>query len=68
MMESLSLKIDGMSCQHCAKSVKEALNTLQSVSDLHVEIGKAIFTYDPSKVTLKEIEDVIRKAGYTPHI
>lgn len=68
MMKSLSLKIDGMSCQHCVNRVKEALNTIKGVSDLHVVIGKASFKYDSSRITLKEIEEVVTKVGYNPHL
>ena len=33
------LKIDGMGCEHCVKSVKEALSTLEGLSLLEVKIG-----------------------------
>ncbi len=35
------LTIDGMSCQHCVSSVREALDALDGVTVNAVEIGRA---------------------------
>ena len=64
-MEPLHLIVEGMSCQHCVKRLKEALKGLQGISDLNVEIGKVSCSYDASKLTIEEIEKTVRKAGYT---
>ena len=37
----LNLKIDGMGCEHCIKSVKEALETVKGIKILDVKIGSA---------------------------
>jgi copper chaperone len=40
-MTTHELKIDGMSCQHCVKSVREALLAVPGVTRADVEIGHA---------------------------
>ena len=35
------IKIDGMGCEHCVKSVKNALGELSGVEVLEVKIGEA---------------------------
>ena len=37
----LNLKIDGMGCEHCIKSVREALEGVNGVKVLDVKIGSA---------------------------
>lgn len=35
------IKIDGMGCQHCVKSVTSALEALENVKIIEVKIGEA---------------------------
>jgi len=37
----LNLKINGMACEHCVKSVKEALGEIKGIKVLDVKIGSA---------------------------
>ncbi len=52
-----------MSCMHCIKSVKDELSKLE-LKVRKVEIGSAEVEFDRSKVTIDQIEDAIKKAGY----
>ena len=45
-MAETTLRIDGMSCQHCVMRVKKAVGLLPGVSDSQVEVGAARITYD----------------------
>jgi copper chaperone CopZ len=40
-MTTHELRIEGMSCQHCVKSVREALTRVPGVTQVSVEIGHA---------------------------
>lgn len=40
-MKRIELKIGGMSCQHCVKTVRGLLEGLGGVEDLEVEVGRA---------------------------
>lgn len=59
------VKIKGMSCNHCVMAVTKALNGLQGVSDVNVDLenGQATLEHDPS-VSLKSVHEQIEKAGY----
>ena len=63
-MAEATIKIEGMSCQHCVMAVKKAVGAVDGVSDVQVEIGKAVVRYDESKAKLEDIEDAIKNAGY----
>lgn len=64
-MAEVTLKIEGMSCQHCVMRVKKALEVLGGVSKSDVSIGSAHILYDDSRVKKEDIETAVQKAGYT---
>lgn len=63
-MEQITLKISGMSCDHCVGAVKRALQDLNSVRVEDVAIGSATVAYDPTAVTSADIVDAVQDAGY----
>lgn len=64
-MESLSLKIEGMTCDHCVKAVKNRLHATAGVEVDRVDIGSARLRYDPATTSVDAIEDAIADEGYT---
>ena len=59
----LNLKINGMACEHCVKSVKEALGEINGVKVLDVKIGSAEVEVENDSV-LNEIKEKLDDAGY----
>jgi len=61
-----SLKIQGMTCASCAKTVEKATKKVQGVTDASVNFAteKLNVTFDDSKVTVKDIQAAVEKAGY----
>jgi len=41
-----TIKIKGMSCEHCVKSTKEALTAIEGISNVVVDLKKGEATYD----------------------
>ena len=62
-MTTKEFKIEGMSCNHCVMAVKNALKEFDP-SELNVEIGKAVVTFDEKEVTEKELTAAIEEEGY----
>ena len=58
-----TIKIDGMSCNHCVMSVKKNLSKLD-LKEFKVEIGSAEVEFDESEVNEDEIVKSIEEAGY----
>ncbi len=58
-----TIKIKGMSCQHCVASTKEALEKISGITDVEVnlEVGEASFKGD---VDLKTVKEAITKIGF----
>jgi copper ion binding protein len=63
-MEEATIKIEGMSCQHCVMRVKKAFETLPGIAELDVQIGTANVKYDESMVKQEDLEAAIEAAGY----
>jgi len=65
-MEDKTLKVSGMSCGHCVKSVTDALEAIGGVSDIFVSLkdGTASFKYDPAVVSLETISAAIIEEGF----
>ena len=63
-MERVSLKIEGMSCGHCVRTVDQALRGIAGVKVEQVDVGSAIVAYDSSTVKPEEIERAVSEEGY----
>jgi Cu+-exporting ATPase len=64
--EQIIIRIGGMTCAICAQTVEKALMNLDGVVSVSVNLGteKALITYIPSLVTMNQIQNAIRTAGY----
>ncbi|WP_202931087.1 copper ion binding protein [Aminipila terrae] len=60
------LNVAGMSCSHCEKAVKSALNELEGVlfTEVYLNEKTVIVEYDEDTVTEKVLAEVIYDAGY----
>ncbi len=66
-MESTSLVAPDISCEHCQHAIEGAVEKLEGVNSVKVDIpSKTVdINYDPEKVTLTKIEEVLDDVGYT---
>jgi copper chaperone len=66
-MEKVTLKVDGMSCEHCVKAVNSALGELAGVKSVNVDLkGKSVsFEYDQALTPLDNIKEAITEEGFT---
>lgn len=65
-MDTLNLKIEGMSCGGCTASVSRAVSALAGVTgvDVTLQPGGASVSYDPAVVSADTIINTIEEAGY----
>ncbi|WP_100012934.1 copper chaperone CopZ [Lentibacillus sediminis] len=61
-----TLDVRGMTCGHCEKAVKDALEQLEGVQGVEVNIGtnKVDVTYDDAQVTVADMRAAIEEQGY----
>jgi Cu+-exporting ATPase len=62
----IDLKISGMTCAMCVQTIEKSLLRLNGVSSASVNLGKetASVEYDPSRLSLKDLERAITEVGY----
>jgi len=60
-----TLKVKGMSCQHCVMSVTKALGQLEGIKNIQVDLVKGEVRFDNTKeITSNRIAKAIQDAGY----
>ncbi len=60
-----SIKIKGMSCQHCVMAVTKALGALEGIKNVQVDLKSGLATYEEVKpVDPQKVAAAIKKAGY----
>lgn len=67
-METATIKVQGMSCQHCVQTLTQALTQAPGVSRAQVTLTppEANVTFDPAAIALPQLLGVIKKTGFTP--
>lgn len=65
-MQQVTLNVQGMSCGHCVNSIEGNVGELKGVETVkvHLQDGKVDVAFDPEKVDLKDITEVIEEQGY----
>jgi copper chaperone len=65
-METVELKVEGMDCEGCVKSVTRMLSGLAGVQQAEVSLAQASakVTYDPARVDLAQMKKAVERAGY----
>ncbi len=65
--ERTSLKIGGMTCAMCSTAIKTALEELDGVIEVHVNLGteRAKVEFVPDLVSIDDLKNMIEEVGYT---
>lgn len=66
MMKQKVISIEGMQCNHCKMSVEKALNLIEGVVKVDVNLSNKTATIDYEKeISDNKIKEVIEEAGFT---
>lgn len=63
-MQNITLKVAGMSCNHCVNSVEGALKTLGAVGKVDLANGTVQVEFDENVLTQDAIKEAIEDQGY----
>lgn len=64
MEKRLKLKVEGMFCAHCSKSVSDCFDRVGIKASVNLAKNEVSFIYDDEKVSLEYLKRLVRKAGY----
>jgi Cu+-exporting ATPase len=67
VIQTLTLPVEGMTCASCVARVEKALKKVEGVSGAAVNLAteKATVEFDPARVTLERLQQVVSDSGYT---
>ncbi len=67
MIESVTIRVDGMSCAACSARIEKALSKVEGVSESYANFtaGRVSVTYDADVTDRETLEKTIESAGYT---
>jgi len=68
-MDTLTLKLRGMSCASCASNIEKAIVAVPGVTECNVNFGveQATIKYDPKRTNLEKIQQAVTDAGYSAY-
>lgn len=64
-MKKITVKIGGMGCEHCKRTIEEYLNKQEGITaKVSLENNNATISYDEEKVKLDDIKKYIEDTEY----
>jgi len=65
-VEATTIKVSGMTCQGCVRSVTRVLQTLPGVDAVEVSLerGEAAVKFDPARTGAPALRKAVEDAGY----
>ena len=64
MAETVELKVDGMTCDHCVRAVTEAISGVEGVTEANVDLDAGAATLTGEGVDLTAVVAAIVEEGY----
>jgi copper chaperone len=58
-----TIKIKGMSCQHCAGSTRKALETISGISNVQIDLEKGEATFE-GQADIQIVKEAVAKIGF----
>lgn len=64
MAETIELKVDGMTCDHCVRAVTEAISGVDGVTGANVDLDAGAATVSGASVDIAAVVAAIVEEGY----
>ncbi|MBY0248597.1 MAG: mercury resistance system periplasmic binding protein MerP [Nitrospiraceae bacterium] len=64
--QTVTLSVTGMTCAACPITIKKALNKVEGVENIEVNLEKkeAVITFEDTKTTVEALLEATKNAGY----
>ena len=59
-----TIKIKGMTCNHCVMAVTKALNEIDGIKGVKVDLEKGEAFFEGKSVDMYLVKEKVKKAGY----
>ena len=66
VMQTVKMPVNGMVCNACQSNVKKTIKSVDGVTDVEVSLAEkfAVFTYDPKKIKVEEVQKTVNDKGF----
>lgn len=64
-MNEINLKVEGMTCDHCVKTIEGSLGKLGAIARVNLKENRVSVHFDPEKISPDLIRGTIEDQGYT---
>lgn len=64
MGDIISLKVKGMTCQHCSESVRRAVESVEGASKVNINLNEGLVNFSADNSKLELIKKAIDDKGY----
>lgn len=59
------LTVEGMTCAHCERAVRQAVGAIPGVSDVAVDLASGRLSWNGSTAAVQQIREAVETEGYT---
>ncbi|GIP58618.1 copper chaperone CopZ [Paenibacillus sp. FSL W8-0186] len=63
-MQTVTLNVEGMSCNHCVNSIEGAVSKLGASAKVDLSAKNVTVSYDEGKLSVETIKEAIEDQGY----
>jgi periplasmic mercuric ion binding protein len=65
-VQEVNIRVEGARCEMCARSIAEAVESIEGVESVNVDLEKKVATveYIPDRTDIASLETAIANAGY----
>lgn len=63
-MELKTIKVTGMTCDHCKKNVERNLGSLDEIQEVDVDLASGKVKISGDEIDLDKVKSTIEKIGY----
>lgn len=60
----MTIKVTGMSCQHCESTVKRNLEAMEGITDVEADNRNETVKISGSNIDLEKVKETINSLGY----
>jgi copper chaperone CopZ len=64
-METIRVKIDGMTCNHCKMTVEKHLKSLKGIENVQVDLTTGTAEITGGSIDIQSVADTVNDLGYT---
>ena len=66
VLQTVKMPVNGMVCSACQSNVKKTIKAVDGVTDVEVNLEKkfALFTFDPKKVKIEQVQKAVNDKGF----